>query len=108
MAKFCFFAFITILSVHIALFVDPPQISPSLANKLTADSTPTISPSNPTASLAPAPANAPHGSISSSPSLPPLDAAPASSPFTLVSVLTCKHDVLTCLGKRVNWINMSC
>ncbi|OWM81980.1 hypothetical protein CDL15_Pgr027178 [Punica granatum] len=79
MAKFCFFALIVLLSVHLALSADPPQISPSPAPKLAADSTPTISPSKPTASLAPTPANAPRGSISSSPSLPPLDAASASS-----------------------------
>ncbi|OWM77677.1 hypothetical protein CDL15_Pgr017077 [Punica granatum] len=82
MAKFCFFALIALLSVHLALFADPPQISSSPAPKLATDFTPTISPSKPTASLAPAPANAPHGSISSLPSLPPSDAAPASSPST--------------------------
>ncbi|PKI68534.1 hypothetical protein CRG98_011083, partial [Punica granatum] len=81
-AKFCFFALIALLSVHLALSAYPPQISPSSAPKLAADSTPTISPSKPTASLAPAPTNAPHGSISSSPSLLPLDAAPVSSPST--------------------------
>ncbi|OWM73007.1 hypothetical protein CDL15_Pgr001121 [Punica granatum] len=82
MATFSFFVLITLLSVHLALSADPPQISPSPTPKLTADSTPTISPSKPTASLAPAPANAPHSSISSSSSLLPLDAAPASSPST--------------------------
>ncbi|OWM69372.1 hypothetical protein CDL15_Pgr006335 [Punica granatum] len=82
MARFCFFAPIALLSVYLALSTDPPQISPSPAPKLTADSTPTISPSKPTASLAPALANAPHGSISFSPSLLPSDAAPASSPST--------------------------
>ncbi|OWM89425.1 hypothetical protein CDL15_Pgr024173 [Punica granatum] len=82
MAKFCFFAFIALLSVHLTLFVNPSQISPSPAPKLAADSTPTISSSKPTASLAPTPANASHGSISSSPSLLPSDAAPASSPST--------------------------
>ncbi|PKI36580.1 hypothetical protein CRG98_043000 [Punica granatum] len=82
MAKFCFFALITLLSVHLTLFADQPQISPSPAPKLAANSTPTISPSKPTASLAPTPANALHGSISSSPSLPHSDAALASSPST--------------------------
>ncbi|OWM74961.1 hypothetical protein CDL15_Pgr021312 [Punica granatum] len=82
MAKFCFFALIALISVNLALFADPPQISPSPAPKLAADSTHTISPSKPTASLAPAPANAPHGSISSLPLLPLSNAAPASSPFT--------------------------
>ncbi|PKI51540.1 hypothetical protein CRG98_028100 [Punica granatum] len=82
MAKFCFFALIALLSVYLASSADPPQISPSPAPKLAADSTPTISPSKPTASLTPAPANAPHGSISSLSSLPPSDAAPASSPST--------------------------
>ncbi|OWM87987.1 hypothetical protein CDL15_Pgr000404 [Punica granatum] len=79
MTKFCFFAPIALLYVHFALSADPPQISPSPAPKLVADSIPTIFPSKPTASPAPAPANAPHDSISSSPSLPPSDAAPASS-----------------------------
>ncbi|OWM90749.1 hypothetical protein CDL15_Pgr020712 [Punica granatum] len=79
MAKFCFFA---LISVYFILSADPPQILPSPTPKLVADSTPTISPSKPTALLAPAPANAPHGSISSSPSLPPSDAAPVSSPST--------------------------
>ncbi|OWM74453.1 hypothetical protein CDL15_Pgr003956 [Punica granatum] len=55
-------------------------MSPSPAPKLAADSTPTISHSKPIASLAPALTNAPHGSISSSLSLPPSDAAPVSSP----------------------------
>ncbi|OWM77470.1 hypothetical protein CDL15_Pgr016867 [Punica granatum] len=82
MAKFCFFALIALLSVHLALSADLPQISPSPAAKLAADSTPTISLSKPTALLAPAPANAPHGSISSSSSLPPSDTAPTSSPST--------------------------
>ncbi|PKI76699.1 uncharacterized protein LOC116206375 [Punica granatum] len=82
MVKFCFFALIALLSVHLALSADSPQILPSLAPKLIAGPTPTISPSKPTASMAPAPANAPHGSISSSPSLPPSDAAPASSSST--------------------------
>ncbi|OWM88146.1 classical arabinogalactan protein 4-like [Punica granatum] len=82
MVKFCFFALIALLSVHLALSADPPQISPSPALKLAVDSTPTISPSKPTALPAPALANASHGSISSSPSLPPSDAAPASSPST--------------------------
>ncbi|OWM72129.1 hypothetical protein CDL15_Pgr018012 [Punica granatum] len=82
MAKFCFFALIALLSVHLTLSTDPPQISPSPAPKLAADSTPTISPLKPTASSAPTLANAPHGSISSSPSLPPSDAFPASSPST--------------------------
>ncbi|OWM90605.1 hypothetical protein CDL15_Pgr014908 [Punica granatum] len=82
MAKFCFFAPIALLFVHLVLSTDPPQISPSPAPKLAADSTPTISPSKPTASPTPAPANGPHGSISSSPSLPPSNAAPASSPST--------------------------
>ncbi|OWM77928.1 hypothetical protein CDL15_Pgr018497 [Punica granatum] len=82
MAKFCFFALITLLSVYLALSTDPPHISPSPALELTADSTPTIFPSKPTASPAPAPANAPHDSISSLPSPPPSDAAPASSPST--------------------------
>ncbi|PKI34609.1 hypothetical protein CRG98_045003 [Punica granatum] len=36
MVKFCFFALITLLSVHLALSADPPQISPSLAPKLAA------------------------------------------------------------------------
>ncbi|OWM79565.1 hypothetical protein CDL15_Pgr022977 [Punica granatum] len=79
MAKFCFFALIALISVHLALSADPPQISPSSTPKLTADSTPTIFPSKPIASLAPAPANAPDGSISFSLSLPPSDAAPSSS-----------------------------
>ncbi|PKI70948.1 hypothetical protein CRG98_008681 [Punica granatum] len=82
MAKLCFFAPIALLSVHLALSADPPQISPFPAPKLAADSTPTISPSKPTALPALAPANAPHGSISSSPSLSPSNAAPASSPST--------------------------
>ncbi|PKI67055.1 hypothetical protein CRG98_012593 [Punica granatum] len=82
MAKFCFFAFIALFSVHLALSADPAQISLSPALKLSADSTSTISPSKPTASPTPFPANTPHGSISSSPSLPPLDAAPTSSPST--------------------------
>ncbi|OWM83138.1 hypothetical protein CDL15_Pgr011820 [Punica granatum] len=82
MAKFCFFTLIALLSVHLTLSADPPKISPSPAPKLAADSTPTISPLKPTASLAPAPANAPHGSISSSSSLPPSDVALASSPST--------------------------
>ncbi|PKI44773.1 hypothetical protein CRG98_034721 [Punica granatum] len=80
MAKFCFFALIAPIFVHLALFADPPRISPSPTPKLAADSTPTISPSKPTASLAPTPANASHDSISSSPSLPPSDATPAFSP----------------------------
>ncbi|OWM79510.1 hypothetical protein CDL15_Pgr022922 [Punica granatum] len=82
MAKFYFFALIALLSVHLALSADPPQISPSLAPKLTADSTPTISPSKPTSLLVPAPTNEPHGSILSSPSLLLSDATPASSPST--------------------------
>ncbi|PKI65400.1 hypothetical protein CRG98_014216 [Punica granatum] len=82
MANFYFFALIALLSVHLTLSADSSQISPSPAPKLIAGSTPTISPSKPTASLAPAPANAPHGSISSSPSLPPPNAAPTSSPST--------------------------
>ncbi|OWM75222.1 hypothetical protein CDL15_Pgr023743 [Punica granatum] len=85
MAKFCFFDLIALLSVHLALSADPSQISPSFAPKLVVGSTPTISPLKPIASMAPAPANAPHGSISSSPSLPPSDAAPASSPSTSLS-----------------------
>ncbi|OWM68587.1 hypothetical protein CDL15_Pgr023552 [Punica granatum] len=85
MAKFCFFALIALLSVNLALSADPPKISTSPAPKLTADSTSTISPSKPTVLLAPAPANAPHGSISSSSSLPPSDAAPTSSPSTSLS-----------------------
>ncbi|PKI78576.1 hypothetical protein CRG98_000953 [Punica granatum] len=114
MAKFCFFALIALLSVHLVLSTDPSQISPFPALKLATDSTPTISHSKPTALLAPALTNAPHGSISSSPSLPPLDAAPASSPSISplpsisISVLMCKHVVLTCSGKRVNRINKSC
>ncbi|PKI33734.1 hypothetical protein CRG98_045875 [Punica granatum] len=80
--EFCFFALIALLSVHLALFADPPQISPSPTPKLAADSTLTISPLKPTTSLAPAPTNEPHGSISSSPSLPPSDVAPTSSPST--------------------------
>ncbi|OWM68623.1 hypothetical protein CDL15_Pgr023588 [Punica granatum] len=67
MAKFCFFTLIALLFVHLTLSANPPQISPSPDPKLAADSTKTISPSKPTASLAPTPANAPHGSISSSP-----------------------------------------
>ncbi|OWM78146.1 hypothetical protein CDL15_Pgr014965 [Punica granatum] len=86
MAKFCFFTLITFLFVHLALSADMPQISPSPAPKLTANSTPTISPSKPTTSSTPAPDNAPHGSISSSPSLPPSDVAPASSPSTSPSL----------------------
>ncbi|OWM76776.1 hypothetical protein CDL15_Pgr004988 [Punica granatum] len=82
MVKFCFFTLIALLSVHLVLSTDPPQISPSPAPKLAADSTPTIFPSKPIALLAPAPANTPHGSISFSPSLPPSNAAPASSPST--------------------------
>ncbi|OWM74791.1 hypothetical protein CDL15_Pgr004558 [Punica granatum] len=88
MAKFCFFALIALISLYLALSADPPQISSSPAPKLAADSTPTISLSKPTASLAPALANAPHGSISSSPSLPPSDAAPASSPSASPSPLS--------------------
>ncbi|OWM88930.1 hypothetical protein CDL15_Pgr020884 [Punica granatum] len=82
MVKFCFFVFIALIFVHLALSADPPQISPSPAPKLAADSTLTISHSKPTASLAPAPANAPHDSISSSPLLPPSDVALASSQST--------------------------
>ncbi|PKI34532.1 hypothetical protein CRG98_045069 [Punica granatum] len=82
MSKFCFFAFITLFFMHLALSADPPQIAPSPTPKLAADSTTTISLSKPTASPASAPANVPHGSISSSSSLPPSDAAPASSPST--------------------------
>ncbi|XP_031402729.1 lysine-rich arabinogalactan protein 19-like [Punica granatum] len=76
MANFCFFALIALLSVHLALSADPPQISPSPAPEFAADSTTTISPSKP------APANAPHSPISSPPSPPPSDAAPVSSPST--------------------------
>ncbi|OWM71119.1 hypothetical protein CDL15_Pgr011246 [Punica granatum] len=79
MTKFCFFALIALLSVHLALSADPSQISPSPAPKLAADSNSIIPPSKPTASLAPAQANAPHGSMSSSPMLPPSDVAPTSS-----------------------------
>ncbi|PKI30849.1 hypothetical protein CRG98_048760, partial [Punica granatum] len=39
MAKFFFFALIALLSVHLALSADPPQISPSPTPKLVADST---------------------------------------------------------------------
>ncbi|PKI77991.1 hypothetical protein CRG98_001611 [Punica granatum] len=53
MAKFCFYALIALLSVHLALSAELPQILPSPAPKLADDSTPTISPSKPTASLVP-------------------------------------------------------
>ncbi|PKI46405.1 hypothetical protein CRG98_033209 [Punica granatum] len=85
MAKFCFFTLIALISVHLALSANPTQISPSLAPKLTADSTTTISPSKPIASPTPTPTNVPHSSISSSPSLPPSDAAPVSSSSTFPS-----------------------
>ncbi|PKI59060.1 hypothetical protein CRG98_020548 [Punica granatum] len=82
MTKFCFYTLIALLSVHLALSADPLQISTSPAPKFAANTASTISHSKPTASLAPAPANAPHSLISSSPSLPPSNAVPASSPST--------------------------
>ncbi|OWM91587.1 hypothetical protein CDL15_Pgr022336 [Punica granatum] len=78
-----------------------PQISPSPAPKLAADSTPTISPSKPTTSLALALANAPHGSISSSSSLPPSDAA-CCLPRMRLPPLPCPHPPPLHLNLRVN------